>query len=49
MPVLVGPKSEGQKFPGAVYTLCIEAMMQDKKSAASGHEPFPRPKLRQGV
>src|SRR5207244_10211486 len=26
MPVLTGPKSEGQKFPGAVYTLCIEAM-----------------------
>ncbi|HXY35772.1 MAG TPA: aminoacyl--tRNA ligase-related protein, partial [Planctomycetaceae bacterium] len=25
MPVLTGPKSEGQKFPGAVYTLCIEA------------------------
>ena len=23
MPVLTGPKSEGQKFPGAVYTLCI--------------------------
>src|SRR3954463_10727091 len=28
MPVLVGPKSEGQKFPRAVYTLCIEALMQ---------------------
>src|SRR5206468_3022198 len=27
MPVLTGPKSEGQKFPGAVYTLCIEALM----------------------
>ena len=25
MPVLTGAKSEGQKFPGAVYTLCIEA------------------------
>jgi prolyl-tRNA synthetase len=36
MPVLVGPKSEGQKFPGAVYTLCIEAMMQDKKALQSG-------------
>src|SRR6202011_2182379 len=32
MPVLVGPKSEGQKFPGAEYTLCIEAMMQDGKA-----------------
>jgi len=28
MPVLTGPKSEGQKFPGAVYTLCIEALMR---------------------
>src|SRR5438132_12444614 len=27
MPVLTGRKSEGQKFPGAVYTLSIEAMM----------------------
>src|ERR1700735_1780614 len=26
MPVITGTKSEGQKFPGAVYTLCIEAM-----------------------
>src|SRR5438105_2548899 len=32
MPVLTGPKTEGQKFPGAVYTLCIEAMMQDKRA-----------------
>ncbi|MFX7942123.1 proline--tRNA ligase, partial [Acinetobacter baumannii] len=24
MPVLTGPKSDGQKFPGAIYTLCIE-------------------------
>src|SRR5580704_11920167 len=31
MPVLTGPKSDGQKFPGAVYTLCIEALMQDRK------------------
>ena len=36
MPVLVGPKSEGQKFPGAVYTLCIEAMMQDGKALQAG-------------
>jgi prolyl-tRNA synthetase len=40
MPVLVGPKSEGQKFPGAVYTLCIEAMMQDKKALQSGTSHF---------
>src|SRR6267142_6186563 len=36
MPVLTGPKSDGQKFPGAVYTLCIEAMMQDKKALQAG-------------
>src|SRR3954465_12643589 len=36
MPVLVGPKSEGQKFPGAVYTLCIEAMMQDRRALQAG-------------
>src|SRR5437763_8324834 len=40
MPGLVGPKSEGQKFPGAVYTLCIEAMMQDKKALQAGTSHF---------
>jgi prolyl-tRNA synthetase len=40
MPVLTGRKSEGQKFPGAVYTLCIEAMMQDKKALQSGTSHF---------
>ncbi len=40
MPVLVGPKSEGQKFPGAVYTLCIEGMMQDKKALQAGTSHF---------
>jgi prolyl-tRNA synthetase len=40
VPVLAGPKSEGQKFPGAVYTLCIEAMMQDKKALQSGTSHF---------
>ena len=36
MPVLVGPKTEGQKFPGAIYTLCIEALMQDGKALQAG-------------
>jgi prolyl-tRNA synthetase len=36
MPVLTGRKTEGQKFPGAVYTLCIEAMMQDGKALQAG-------------
>jgi prolyl-tRNA synthetase len=40
MPVLTGPKSEGQKFPGAVYTLCIEAMMQDKRALQAGTSHF---------
>ncbi len=40
VPVLTGPKSEGQKFPGAEYTLCIEAMMQDKKALQAGTSHF---------
>jgi prolyl-tRNA synthetase len=40
VPVLTGPKSEGQKFPGAVYTLCIEAMMQDKRALQAGTSHF---------
>src|SRR5262249_19717854 len=33
-------KSEGQKFPGAVYTLCIEAMMQDRRALQAGTSHF---------
>jgi prolyl-tRNA synthetase len=40
MPVLTGPKTEGQTFPGAVYTLCIEAMMQDKRALQAGTSHF---------
>jgi prolyl-tRNA synthetase len=40
MPVLCGPKSEGQKFPGAIYTLCIEALMQDGKALQAGTSHF---------
>jgi len=40
MPVLTGPKTEGQKFPGAVYTLAIEAMMQDKRALQAGTSHF---------
>ncbi len=40
MPVRTGPKSEGQKFPGAVYTLCIEAMMQDRRALQAGTSHF---------
>src|SRR3954463_15238145 len=40
MPVLVGPKSDGKKFRGAVHTLCIEAMMQDRKALQAGTSHF---------
>ena len=32
MPILRGEKTEAERFPGAESTLCIEAMMQDKKA-----------------
>jgi len=34
--VLVGKKSEAEKFAGALHTYCIEAMMQDRKSLQAG-------------
>ncbi|MCC8108624.1 MAG: proline--tRNA ligase, partial [Planctomycetes bacterium] len=40
MPVLKGQKTPNQRFPGAVETLCIEAMMQDRKSLQSGTSHF---------
>lgn len=40
IPVLKGEKTEGEKFPGAVNTYCIEAMMQDKKALQSGTSHF---------
>lgn len=36
IPVIKGEKTEGERFPGAVETLCIEAMMQDKKALQAG-------------
>jgi prolyl-tRNA synthetase len=36
VPVLTGKKSEAEKFAGAVDTLCIEAMMGDKKALQAG-------------
>jgi prolyl-tRNA synthetase len=36
MPVLAGRKSEAEKFPGAVRTYSVEAMMQDKRALQSG-------------
>ncbi len=40
MPVLTGKKTEGEKFPGAVETFCIEAMMQDGKALQAGTAHF---------
>ncbi|MEM1157937.1 MAG: proline--tRNA ligase [Verrucomicrobiota bacterium] len=36
LPVLTGEKSESERFPGAVSTLCIEAMVQDCKAVQAG-------------
>lgn len=36
MPVILGEKSEGERFPGAVSTFCLEAMMQDRKALQAG-------------
>ncbi|MFT5205804.1 MAG: prolyl-tRNA synthetase [Phycisphaerales bacterium] len=40
MPVVTGSKSEGERFPGAVETYSIEAMMQDGKALQSGTSHF---------
>jgi prolyl-tRNA synthetase len=40
MPVIRGRKSEGERFPGAVDTYCIEAMMQDGKALQAGTSHF---------
>ncbi len=40
VPVVVGHKSEGERFAGAIDTLCIEAMMQDGKALQAGTSHF---------
>ncbi|MBI5062109.1 MAG: proline--tRNA ligase [Desulfatitalea sp.] len=40
MPVLRGSKSPAERFPGAVDTQCIEAMMQDRKALQAGTSHF---------
>jgi prolyl-tRNA synthetase len=40
MPVIQGEKTEGERFPGADHTYCIEAMMQDRKALQSGTSHF---------
>jgi len=40
IPVFSGEKSESERFPGAVQTLCIEAMVQDCKAIQAGTSHF---------
>jgi prolyl-tRNA synthetase len=40
MPVVKGEKTAGERFPGAVTTYCIEAMMQDRKALQAGTSHF---------
>jgi prolyl-tRNA synthetase len=36
MPVIPGEKTANERFPGAVNTYCVEAMMQDRKALQAG-------------
>lgn len=36
VPVIVGKKTDSEKFAGAVHTYCIEALMQDNKALQAG-------------
>lgn len=40
IPVVCGEKTESERFPGAVNTYTIEAMMQDKKALQAGTSHF---------
>ncbi|MCA9246447.1 MAG: proline--tRNA ligase [Planctomycetales bacterium] len=40
MPVIKGEKTSGERFPGAVHTYSIEAMMQDRKALQAGTSHF---------
>jgi prolyl-tRNA synthetase len=40
LPVFSGEKSESERFPGAVQTLTIEAMVQDRKAIQAGTSHF---------
>ena len=40
IPVICGEKTCFERFPGAVNTYCIEAMMQDKKALQAGTSHF---------
>jgi prolyl-tRNA synthetase len=40
VPVVTGEKTENERFPGADRTLCIEAMVQDRKAIQAGTSHF---------
>jgi len=40
IPVIKGEKTPSERFPGAVDTFCIEAMMQDRKALQAGTSHF---------
>ncbi|MCC6524174.1 MAG: proline--tRNA ligase [Polyangiaceae bacterium] len=40
VPVIKGKKTDSERFPGAVDTFCIEAMMQDRKALQAGTSHF---------
>lgn len=40
MPVIIGTKSEAERFAGAIDTYCIEALMQDGKALQAGTSHF---------
>ncbi|MDX1963613.1 MAG: proline--tRNA ligase [Pirellulales bacterium] len=40
MPIIKGEKTAGERFPGAVNTYSIEAMMQDRKALQAGTSHF---------
>ena len=40
MPVIIGTKTENERFAGAIETFCIEAMMQDGKALQAGTSHF---------
>ena len=40
MPVVIGTKSESERFAGAIETYCIEALMQDGKALQAGTSHF---------
>ena len=49
MPVIAGEKPENERFPGAVDTYSIEAMMQDGKALQAGTSHYLGHEFRRGA